>query len=626
MKHAQTQDENVHPLWWINNLDAHSMKSDLFKKLVIDQKIRGCIVKLETIADLIGFSPAFDVLMQENHALSSKTILAKVLYHNASHIADTLLPLYQQDRKQGLTSVPLLPLIFPDGSALSEGLRVFNQQIQQENVLLQLPAIPENMAHTKGLLLMGKSIHFTDVMATEQVQIIFDDYLAAISARITKKQDVAKIRLVLSAPVCTGETASTTQTNQATAQTSLPDQVQRLYEKLQGLQNSAELQSLMAVGANTIEMIWTDILPGNGAFADAHYVVSLPVHSTFEADLHQAARIMKSLSADEKSTFQSQNNLQPEDDAQRQQSGFYERRRKQIEHALERADHLIQEKEEQLKQSKESFQIHNSQVLNLDDTVAAIVKDDLISRIWQHDFTVWKPQPDEIVNRLGWLHCPQRMLQHLKDLQDFVAEIIAEKRFTQVILCGMGGSSLAPEVFEKTFGVKPDYLELSVLDSTDPAALHALEDKVNLESTLFIVSTKSGSTIETVSMMKYFYHRLVEKFGAERAGEHFVAITDPGSSLIRIAEAHHFRKIFINDPNIGGRYSVLSYFGLVPAALIGIDLQALLENARGMQTSLSQFPGTAQHVGLMLGAVLGQSAQMGRDKLTFVLSPAIERF
>ena len=246
----------------------------------------------------------------------------------------------------------------------------------------------------------------------------------------------------------------------------------------------------------------------------------------------------------------------------------------------------------------------------------------VVQRIWDGDFTVWKPDPAEISNRLGWLRIAEALLKEIPNIESFVAAV-RSAGYTHALLLGMGGSSLAPEVFRKTFGVRPGYLDLAVLDSTDPAAVLGYAGQLDLAKTLFIVSTKSGGTVETFSFFRYFYNLLVEKLGAEQAAAHFIAITDPGSKLQEMASQLHFRATFLNNPDIGGRYSALSHFGLVPAALVGVDLQALLLRALGMLDYCSSPSRAADNPAALLGAILGELAKAGRDKLTLIPSPAI---
>jgi transaldolase / glucose-6-phosphate isomerase len=240
--------------------------------------------------------------------------------------------------------------------------------------------------------------------------------------------------------------------------------------------------------------------------------------------------------------------------------------------------------------------------------------EDVIERLWTHDHTLWKPDPTEITNRLGWLHAVEVMTPELPRLRDFARGVVAEG-FERVVLLGMGGSSLAPEVLYATCERQPGYPSLTVLDATDPAQIAAIEAAAPLDRTLFIVASKSGGTLETLSHLAYFLPRV-------RSVTQFVAITDPGSALATIGREHGFREVFLNPADIGGRYSALTYFGLVPAALMGADLDALLTAAGAMTQACAQ-PDPASNPGAYLGAVLGEAALAGRDQLTLVLPPSL---
>ena len=213
-----------------------------------------------------------------------------------------------------------------------------------------------------------------------------------------------------------------------------------------------------------------------------------------------------------------------------------------------------------------------------DEVRRALRENRIVERIRRKDHTLWKPEPKEIANRLGWLDSPRSMLGRLSEIKTVVDGIRADG-YTFALLLGMGGSSLAPEVFRRIFGVADGFLDLAVLDSTDPGAVLDRADQLDLKRTLFIVSTKSGGTVETFSFLRYFYNLVAEQLGEREAGRHFIAITDPGSALAEVAAARRFRHTFLNDPEIGGRYSALSFFGLFPAALIGMDVKRLLERA-----------------------------------------------
>ncbi len=259
---------------------------------------------------------------------------------------------------------------------------------------------------------------------------------------------------------------------------------------------------------------------------------------------------------------------------------------------------------------------------NVNQTIAKINNENIINRIWKKDHTVWRSDPFEISNRLGWLDCIEITSKSFNEINSFVDEIKAEG-FTNALLMGMGGSSLAPEVFRLTFGVKEGYLDLSVIDSTHPDAVNEMNNKLDKGKTLFIVSTKSGGTIETISFLKFFYTVAAKKLGKEKAGNQFIAITDPGSGLEKMAQDLGFRKIFLNDPNIGGRFSALSLFGIVPAALIGIEIEKVFSKASKVIDE-SKSDDLQINKSAKLGATVGALAKEGLDKLTIITSPQLK--
>ncbi|HEX4949550.1 MAG TPA: bifunctional transaldolase/phosoglucose isomerase [Blastocatellia bacterium] len=240
-----------------------------------------------------------------------------------------------------------------------------------------------------------------------------------------------------------------------------------------------------------------------------------------------------------------------------------------------------------------------------------------IKQLWAKDATLWT-NTDE-ANWLGWLDIVDAQLLDVASLQAFASEV-KEADFSQILLLGMGGSSLCPEVLKMTFGQIEGFPELHVLDSTDPAQVKTFEQKVDLARTLFIVASKSGSTLEPNIFNQYFYQRVVETIGADNAGSHFIAITDPGSKMQQVAERDQFRRIFFGWPTIGGRYSALSNFGLIPAAAMGLDVVQLLALAKEMVEACKA---DEDNPGLTLGAILGTAANQGRDKLTIVASPGL---
>jgi len=246
------------------------------------------------------------------------------------------------------------------------------------------------------------------------------------------------------------------------------------------------------------------------------------------------------------------------------------------------------------------------------------------SRILSGDYTVWAPHPEEISNRLGWLQLPRTMRSWIPEIGSFV-ESLLDDRFEHVVLLGMGGSSLAPDMLSRIMPPRPGALSLEVLDSTHPASVARVTRTTQDVKTLFLVATKSGTTSETLSLFRHFYRVLASR-GVPHPGRRFAAITDPDTPLAEQAAALAFRKVFLNPPDVGGRYSALSLFGLVPAALLGLDLNSWLHDARAMADVCSHDGSTEKNPAAELAAYLGAAVRSGRDKATFLLSRTITPF
>ena len=258
-------------------------------------------------------------------------------------------------------------------------------------------------------------------------------------------------------------------------------------------------------------------------------------------------------------------------------------------------------------------------------TLASLKADRIVQRIWEADHTVWNPDPTEISDRLGWLTLPDTMRPDLRNIQRFASEVRGDG-IRHAVLLGMGGSSLGPETLKRCFGAIDGAPELIVLDSIIPTAVMGVRDAIDMSRTLFIVSSKSGSTIEPNFLYRYFRSLVDDALGPEDAGGRFIAITDAGTSLDAMGAEHGFRRVFRNPEDLGGRYSVLSYFGLVPAAISGIDITGLSASARTMEEACEPHVASDDNPGLWLGAALASLAQSGRDKLTLVTSPSLAGF
>jgi transaldolase/glucose-6-phosphate isomerase len=246
-----------------------------------------------------------------------------------------------------------------------------------------------------------------------------------------------------------------------------------------------------------------------------------------------------------------------------------------------------------------------------------------VRRLWARDATLWSGSDE--ASWLGWLGITDDQLAHIEHLRDITKDI-QEAGFSHALLLGMGGSSLGPEVLKMTFGTVAGCPELHILDSTDPAQVKTFEGKVNLAKTVCIVSSKSGSTLEPNIFQQYFFERVKQTVGEAAVGQHFIAITDPGSKMQQVAEEHGFRRIFFGWPSIGGRYSVLSDFGMVPAAIMGLDVQRFLDQTEYMVHSCAACVPPADNPGVVLGTIMGVLANHGRDKVTLITSPGMWDF
>ncbi len=270
----------------------------------------------------------------------------------------------------------------------------------------------------------------------------------------------------------------------------------------------------------------------------------------------------------------------------------------------------------------------NAQIASLPADLDAALKKNLDDwrasgkgkRLWQGDASLWTNEDES--KWLGWLGIADEALADAGKLKAFANEI-KSAGFSDILLLGMGGSSLCPEVLALTFPQTPGFPRLHVLDSTDPAQIRSLEKKIDLAKTLFIVSSKSGSTLEPNIYKQYFFERVQQTVGADKAGSHFIAITDPGSKMQQIAKRDRFRHIFYGLPSIGGRYSALSNFGMVPAAAMGLDTGKFLQRTKEMVEACTASAPVEQNPGVMLGLIVGTAAKLGRDKLTLITSPGI---
>ena len=270
--------------------------------------------------------------------------------------------------------------------------------------------------------------------------------------------------------------------------------------------------------------------------------------------------------------------------------------------------------------NRQTYTLPNQLESDVKASLADWTKAGKVKRLWDCDPLLWSGEDEN--KWLGWLHITEQQIAGIENLKAIAADV-KKSAFKDALLLGMGGSSLCPEVLRMTFGKPGGYPNLHVLDSTDPGQIKSIEEKVDLSSTICIVSSKSGSTLEPNIYKQYFFERVKAKVGEKEVGNRFIAITDPGSKMQKVAEKDKFRKIFMGVPSIGGRYSALSNFGMVPGAIIGLDIPKFLKSTQEMVEACGAASDACDNPGVLLGTILGVAAKQGRDKLTIVTSPGI---
>jgi transaldolase/glucose-6-phosphate isomerase len=591
----------------------------------------------KAIAGSTDYDDALRRLVDEGKTVEE--IYEALALDDIQRAADLLRPVYEQTNgADGYVSLEVSPNLADDTEGtIAEARRLF-AALDRPNVMIKVPATPAGVPAIQALIGEGVNVNVTLIFSMAQYEAVAEAYVAGLEKLAAAGGDVSQVASVASFFVSRVDTAvdrALEEVGEAELQGQIAIANSRVaYARFREIFSGARWERLVRKGARVQRVLWASTSTKNPLYPDTLYVDSLigphtvntvppatlnafrdhgVVAPTLEAGLDEArARVARlaDLGVDLDGITQ---RLQDEGVAKFARS-------------FESLMATIAEKREQLlagwQQQTASLGRYQARV---EDALAEMKQEHVMARIWAHDHTVWKPEPTEISNRLGWLHIVEAMLENVPRLEGLVGDARAAG-YTHALLLGMGGSSLAPDVFRRTFGVREGYVDLAVLDSTDPGAVRAHVERLDPARTLFIVATKSGTTTETLSFFRFFYNRVADAVGAERAGEHFVAITDPGTQLADLAQRHRFRATFLNDPDIGGRYSALSYFGLVPAALVGVDVPLLLDRAMGATCGSESCVGLADNPGARLGTILGELAQAGRDKATFAISPAIASF
>ncbi|GBD86497.1 transaldolase [bacterium BMS3Abin03] len=612
-------------------------------KILIDKGLRGITSNPSIFEKAIAGSSDYDDDLREltGKGLSTEEIYEKLALKDIELAAGLMLPVYQSTKTlDGYVSIEVSPKLAHDTEiTIREAKRIF-AVLNKPNVMIKVPGTKEGLPVITELIGSGINVNVTLLFNAENYRKSAEAYLEGLELLIKRNGDVSKVASVASMFVSRIDVAVDKELDKLNA-AELKGKIaianaKYAYQLFKRIFSSERWNELKEKGASVQRLLWASTGTKNPLYPDTLYVDNLIgketvntvppatfndfmdhgiVSPTLEINVNEAIEQLDALKKSGIDLDIITNKLQIDGVASFSKS-------------FENLMSAIKEKVERIGKEEKLIRISLAKYQkDFEGTLTQLKEEKIVQRIWEKDYTVWSDKPDEITNRLGWLKSPEVSLEMIDDINEFV-ESVKKDGFTRALLLGMGGSSLAPEVFRLTFGVKDGYLDLAVLDSTHPEAVLEKAKQFNPEKTLFIVSTKSGGTVETLSFMKFFYNQTIKKAGKENAGKHFIAITDPGSKLERIASDLNFRKTFLNDPNIGGRYSALSLFGIVPAALIGVDLDALLNNAAVMVCNSEGFncPVYGDNTPAQLGCAMGELANQGRDKITFITSAELIYF
>ena len=557
--------------------------------------------------------------------------------------AELLRPIYDRTRgRDGYVSLECSPYLANDTAAtVGEALRLW-KAVDRPNLMVKVPATPAGIPAIRQLTGRGLNINITLLFAVSVYEQVADAYIAGLEDLKRSGGDVSKVGSVASIFVSRIDVAVDKRLDRLDDR-QVADRLhgkagianaKLAYARYKALYSGSRWAALAASGAKTQRLLWASTSTKNPAYKDTMYVEALIGRDTvdtfppatmeafrahgqvvcdaIEKDVTLARSMLDELKRqgivlNELTDQLVKDGVRKFDDAFDELLGTIARRRR----TLLEGELARQELRPGSGQMKKAFEAE------MDDWR----QDGRIRRLWAGDKSLWTGADED--KWLGWLHVVDQELADIDRLRDFATQV-KQCEFADLVLMGMGGSSLGPEVLAQAFGAQASWPRFHMLDSTDPAQIRALEQAVDLGKTLFTVSSKSGSTLEPNIFMAYFVGRVGATLGAEKVGAHFVAVTDPGSSLERDAKKLEFRHVFHGVPSIGGRYSVLSKFGLVPAAAMGVDVKRLLETAQAMERACGPDVPPAENPGVQLGIAIGVAAtRFGRDKVTIIASPAI---
>ena len=632
---------------WLDNIRRQLVTSGELARLR-DEGISGVTSNPTIFEKAVSGSTDYDEAMVQLVRANKRPadMLWQLMVEDIQAAADTFRPVYDKTKgKDGFVSIEVSPTLAGNTRGTIRMAEDLRERCRRPNVMVKIPATKEGLPAIRDQISKGHNINVTLIFSVDRYAEVVEAYQSGLETFIDKGGDPQKVASVASFFVSRVDTKVDKILADKLQHATDPAQKRNLerlfgkaaiansklaYERYQQLFSGPRWEKLKRAGARTQRCLWASTSTKDPRYPDTYYVEELigpetvdtvppatlaafrehgEVRRSLDENLELAKRQLKQLADAGVDLDQVTRELEVEG---------VEAFTKSFETLLATLTKAARD----IKEGKGPRQWHSLGRLQpaVEGQLARLQKDDVPRRLWAKDSSLWSSDPakrEEIRDRLGWLNVAEKMLEKSAEFRQLAAD---GRAFSDVVLLGMGGSSLCPDVLRHTFGAVKGHPQLHVLDTTDPATILAVRSKIRIQDTLFIVASKSGETTETLSHFAYFWEQ------AKGKGGQFAAITDPGTSLERLARDHGFRWVFRNPPDIGGRYSALSYFGLVPGALMGVDVTQMLERAVEMASSCADTVPPQTNPGVWLGAVMGQLALQGRNKLTLIASPRIATF
>ena len=643
-KNALFELEEAGTSVWLDYIRRSLMTSGELQRMIDEDAVVGMTSNPTIFEKAIGGSSDYDDTLRTlvERGLSNEDIFLNLMVEDIQMAADVLMPVYDKTKhKDGYVSIEVLPSVANDTQGTIKMAHDLFDRVKRPNVLVKIPATDEGLPAIEQCIADGININITLMFSVKVYEDVARAYIRGLQRRMRagKSLDIASVASFFVSRVDTAVDklleAKISATRDEGERTKLRNLLGKAavanarlaYRAFGRIFNEPEFAELKARGASVQRCLWASTGTKNPHYSDVLYIEELIGPDTVNTMPQQTMMAFKEHGEVRPSLLE---NVGGAEQLMRDLANAgidmekvtYDLQIGGIKLFADSITALMEElgkKKEELRRGPVSA--HEATLGALDGPVNArlqlLEQGAVVRRIDEKDPTLWssdRAAQSEIKDRLGWLQVADRMEERIPELSALRKELVAEG-FTDALLMGMGGSSLAPEVFRQTFGRVKGALDVHVLDTTDPAAISAMEKQLNLTKTIFIVASKSGTTLETLSHYHYFWQQVGGK------GRQFLAITDPHSQLAGEARAKGFRRTFLNPADIGGRYSALSYFGLVPAGLGGVDLNGLLDRAATMVESCSPSVPVGENPGAWLGAVFAESARTGRDKIT-IFAPA----